>query len=359
MRLAIGLLWCCSLCTAAKVETGEINGAKFRIDIPENWNGGLVLYCHGYSTTAAKFDAVPKPGAPWAPFLNAGYAVAESGYAGIGWAVEEAMDDTQALRRYFIGKYGKPKEVFITGQSMGGFTTMALIEKYPSDFDGALSLCGPLASANAYKLRTAFDARVLFDYYFPGVLPSPAEVPAGFERSKETEAKVLGLLQAQPEAAETLRRYTHIRTDAEVANLEVFWTYQLMDLQQRAGGNPFDNRNVIYIDVPDNNTVNDGVKRYTAAPRAAEYMKTFYTPTGKLSRPFLAIHTTYDPLVSPWVPSTYASLTLDAGNPERFVLQYVKHDGHCKIELDEIARGFEQLRKWKDGGERPASGWNH
>jgi hypothetical protein len=29
---------------APRTETGEIDGAKFRIDIPENWNGGLVMY---------------------------------------------------------------------------------------------------------------------------------------------------------------------------------------------------------------------------------------------------------------------------------------------------------------------------
>jgi hypothetical protein len=242
---------------------------------------------------------------------------------------------------------------------MGGFTTMALIEKYPSDYDGALSLCGPLAGTMAYKLRSAFDMRVLFDFYFPGVLPSPDKVPFDFERSKELEAKVLSLLESKPDVAETLRRYGHIRSTAEVANLEVFWTYQLMDLEKRAGGNPFDNRNTIYIDVPDNNALNDGVKRYTADRKAVEYLKTFYVPTGQLTRPMLAIHTTYDPLVSPWVPSGYGILTENAGNPDKFVLQYVKHDGHCRIELDEIQRGFDQLRRWKSTGERPPSGWNH
>ena len=120
MRLAFacaGFALFCNLCFgAAKVELGEINGAKFRIDVPENWNGGLVLYCHGYATVPAKFDDAPKPNAPFAPFLAAGFAVAQSGYSAIGWAIQEAIDDTQALRRYFIARYGKPKEVFISGQ---------------------------------------------------------------------------------------------------------------------------------------------------------------------------------------------------------------------------------------------------
>ncbi len=360
MRLVLGFTLLAALCAAeSKVEIGEINGAKFRIDVPDNWNGGLVMYCHGYSTTPANFKPDAKPSASLEVFLSAGYAVAQSGYSGIGWAVQEAIDDTQALRRYFTARYGKPKETFITGQSMGAFTTMALIEKYPSDYDAALSLCGPLAPSIWYKLRTAFDTRVLYDYYFPGVLPSPVDIPANFERSKENEDKVMKTLEAKPEVAETLRHYTNIRTTQELANLLVFWTYQLMDMDKRSGGNPFDNRNTIYIGVPDNNTVNDGVKRYAADPRAAEYLRTYYTPTGHLTRPMLDIHTTYDPLVPPWIPNTYAYLTQNAGSQDLFVLQYVKHDGHCKIEPGEIGRAFQQLRNWKDHGERPSPGWNH
>jgi len=349
-----------ALCAAeSKVEIGEINGAKFRIDVPANWSGGLVMYCHGYSATPANFKEDSRPDPRWAVFLDAGYAVAQSGYSAIGWAVQEAIDDTQALRRYFVAKHGKPKETFVTGHSMGGFTTMAIIEKYPGDYDAALPLCGPLAPANWYKLRTAFDTRVLFDYYFPGLLPSPEKVPQDFVRSSETEGRVLDELESKPQHAETLRRYTSLRTNKELAGNLVFWTYQIMDLEKRGGGNPFDNRNTIYQGVPDNNAVNDGVARYAADPRSAEYLRTFYTPTGRLTRPMLAVHTTYDPLVPTWVPSTYAVLAQNAGSQDRFVLQYVKHDGHCQILQEEIGRAFQKLKRWKDGGEKPPSGLNH
>src|SRR5262245_6393555 len=32
-----------------KTETGDIAGAKFRIDVPANWNKGVVVMNHGYS----------------------------------------------------------------------------------------------------------------------------------------------------------------------------------------------------------------------------------------------------------------------------------------------------------------------
>jgi hypothetical protein len=200
---------------------------------------------------------------------------------------------------------------------------------------------------------------VLFDYYHPGVLPSPDRVPVDFGRTQENEALVMRILDSKPDVAEILLRYTNIRTKQELASQLVFWTYQLMDLQQRSGGNPFDNRNTIYTGMPDNNAVNDGVKRYTADRRAAEYLREFYVPTGRLSRPLLAVHTTYDPLVPPWIPNSYAVLAQDAGSQDLFVLQYVKHDGHCRITPEEIGRAFGQLKVWKDSGKRPPSGWNH
>ena len=54
-HLLVGLALLPCLCVAAvHTEIGEINGAKFRIDLPEKWNGGLVVYCHGYSDKPAK-----------------------------------------------------------------------------------------------------------------------------------------------------------------------------------------------------------------------------------------------------------------------------------------------------------------
>jgi hypothetical protein len=72
----------------------------------------------------------------------------------------------------------------------------------------------------------------------------------------------------------------------------------------------------------------------------------------------LAIHTTYDPLVPPWIPNAYSVLTETMGTRNLFVQQYVKHDGHCAINNTEVSRGFAELREWKNRGVRPAAGAN-
>ena len=164
---------------APRLEVGSINGAAFRIDVPDNWNGGLVVYCHGYAAEPVKFNE-KKLADVFQVFVDQGYALAQSGYATGGWAIQEAAVDTESLRRYFVGKYGAPKETFVTGHSMGGFLTMMLMETYPTTYDAGLPLCGPLAPTETFMSRGAFDSYVLFNYYFPGVLPEATKIPKDF-----------------------------------------------------------------------------------------------------------------------------------------------------------------------------------
>ncbi len=360
MKLIGALLVCATLCLAApkvepKTEIGEINGAKFRIDIPENWNGGLVMYCHGYSAVAGAFKEGKLPPV-FAVFTDQGYALAQSGYAAGGWAIQEGVADTEALRRYFTAKYGHPKETYITGHSMGGFLTMMLMERFPTSYDAGLALCGPLAPTTYFMERGAFDARVVFDYYFPGALPPPDKVPADYKNTAEAAKQLQAVIDAQPEKAAAILRYSGAHNSKDLAGTLTFITYMLLDLEQRGGGNPFENRNTIYESSDNYNALNDGVKRYTADPKAAEYIRTWYTPTGRLTHPMLAIHTSYDPLVPVRIPDRYPELVEQTGSNAMFVQQYVKHDGHCAILPNEIAAGFSELRAWKDNGVRPHAG---
>lgn len=353
--LVIALLSTCSL--HAKTEFGKLQGAEFRIDIPDNWNHGLVVYYHGYRTEnhGRIFDQTKPLDPALGPFTNNGYAVIQSGYSRGGMALEQAIPETEALRKYFIEHYGKPSETYVAGHSMGGDLTIMTIEQSPGPYVAALDLCGAVTDTLS-RIGRRFDLRVLFDYYFPDILPDPAKIPAGFEISGELEKKVFAALESNPQAAAALRQFIGVHNNQDLASLLLFATWVLKDLEQRAGGIPFDNRNTIYTGMTDDNAVNDHVKRYAANPGALSYVQRYYTPTGHLTRPVLAIHTTYDPLVSPSVPSAYAQLTRTAGSGDRFVVQYVEHEGHCNITPEEIDRGFAELRQWKDKGIAPAPG---
>jgi len=356
VRFLIALLATTAACCGqGKVDTGAINGAEYRIDVPANWNGTLIMYCHGYSPTASKM-AAGEPNALWKPLLEAGFAVAQSGYAAGGWAIQEAVNDTEALRRHFGKTHGQPKETYVMGHSMGGHLTMVMMETFPDVYDGGLALCGVLGGADDFMLKRVFNLRVVFDYYFPALLPDPSRAPADFQMTPAIGAEVVKVLDAKPEQSAAMRRWSGIKTNKELAQTAIFFTYILKDLQQRGGGNPFDNRSVIYDGSVDDNALNKGVKRYAADARAAMYLRKYTTPTGRIENPMLAIHTTYDPLVPPWIPNDYAVLAARAGREGLFVQQAVAHDGHCAISAAEISRGFESLRNWKHTGERPKGG---
>ncbi len=344
----------------AKTEFGKLNGAEYRIDVPANWNHGLVVYCHGYDPHpgGVGYDN-RKPLPPeLAVFVTAGYALVQSGYSAGGWAVEQAIADVEGLRKYFVEKYGAPKETYITGHSLGGLLTVYLIETYPESYHAGLDLCGVVASASN-ALTRAFDARVLFDYYFPGLLPNPAKIPKEFELTEQLSGVVFRRIEAKPQAAAAVRKLTGIHNNRDLTGTIILITHILKDVQQRAGGNPFDNRNTIYTGTPDDNALNDGVKRYAADKGALAYLQRYVTLTGHLAHPVLAIHTTYDPLVPPAIPNDYALLTREAGAGDLFVQQYVKHEGHCQITAEETQKGFQELRRWKDSHQAPHAGWLH
>jgi pimeloyl-ACP methyl ester carboxylesterase len=344
----------------AKTEFGKLQGAEYRIDVPANWNHGLVVYCHGYDPhpNGVGYDE-RKPLPPeLATFIKDGYAVIQSGYSAGGWAVEQAMSDVEALRKYFVQRYGAPKETYITGHSLGGLLTVAMIEKYPETYNAGLDMCGVVGNAISVLTR-GFDARVVFDYYFPGVLPNPAKVPKDFELTEQLSKTVFQKIQAKPQASAAVRRINGIHDDRDLTGTIVLVTHILKDVEQRAGGNPFDNRDTIYTGSKDDNALNDGVKRYAADPGAMAYLQRYITLTGHLTRPVLAIHTTYDPLVPPSIPNEYSLLTREAGAGDFFVQQYVKHDGHCHITPEETEKGFQELRHWKDAHQAPKAGWLH
>ncbi len=80
MKSYITLVFCAALCAGAanaatKTELGDLNGAKFRIDVPENWNGGLVIYCHGYNPAPVTYKEGKLPPV-FEVFTNQGYALA-------------------------------------------------------------------------------------------------------------------------------------------------------------------------------------------------------------------------------------------------------------------------------------------
>ena len=122
LLLALAGLRPAAALTFKTVDTFAIKGAQGLIIIPENWNGSLFIYAHGYSADARLLKPFPPDItaanigskvdflflAMLLPTLD-GYASATTTFRSVGWYVEDAIKDIENLRRHFVKKYGKPK----------------------------------------------------------------------------------------------------------------------------------------------------------------------------------------------------------------------------------------------------------
>ena len=114
----------------------------FRIEVPDAWNGRLVMWAHGYRGTGLELTV---DNHPLRTFLVAnGYAWAASSYSRNSYDPSQGAKDTHALTQLFNGRFGKPARTYITGASMGGHITGIVVEQYPRQYDGAMPVCGVL-----------------------------------------------------------------------------------------------------------------------------------------------------------------------------------------------------------------------
>ena len=344
-------------------EVGILAGASYRIDVPTDWNGSLVVYYHGYAEHGATFHLAEHLHPDLESLTERHYAVAQSAYSEGGWAVQQAYPETEALRHYFDHKYGHPRETYAVGGSMGGALVMITLELNPKPYVGGLDLCGAVGPTFV-SFDRRFAMRAAFDAYFPGVMGTLVPVPIDYDDTPAVRDRIANALKANPANATLIRSLMGLHTDANVVRDISYFTFVIADMQRRADGNPFDNRNWIYAGTnptasASDISLNEIVHRYTADKKSRDYLIHHYTPTGHLGRPMLAVHTVYDPLIPVSLLTLYNEMVEGEGVGDRLVQQYVPRDGHCSITPEEIGHAFDELVSWTHGGSRPLPGLLH
>src|ERR1043166_4860819 len=109
------------------VREGVHENAAYRYEVPARWNGGLVMFAHGYRGEGPGAGSVQSE--PLDLLLSErGDAWAATGYRSIGYRVEWFMEDVRALRERFIREVGQPRWTILHGQSLGGHVTIASLE---------------------------------------------------------------------------------------------------------------------------------------------------------------------------------------------------------------------------------------
>ena len=330
-----------------KFDQGTINGANYLICIPDNWNQELVMYAHGYETIGEEREPFEAEVNEFMEiFTSRGFAFAASAYKRQGLVIKEGIEDTEALRSYFEVKYGKPETCIITGHSMGGIITLATIERYPSEYDGAMPLCGWLAPVHTL-FKNILDMLVTYDYLFgdnTGEVVTGEPIEAEYFQEK---------LEKKPDMAALFGEHFGIRVD-DLPEMIAFNQYAFIETVGWMGGLPMGNTKTIYSGFGDlDEALNKKVLRYRSDPEAEQFAVQYHTPTGKIKDPVLAMHTTYDPIVPVYNYRYYEEATVINQSSDLYVQQYVVRDGHCYFSLEEIGDALDQLILWIREGKRP------
>ncbi|RUL62606.1 hypothetical protein EKH79_15125 [Dyella dinghuensis] len=327
--------------------TGVLQGALYRIDIPENWNGGLVMVMHGYQPVGGRITT-PMTAADATPvFLKQGYAVAQSQYASQGWAVADAIADTERLREYFVHTIAQPTRTYIYGFSLGGLEVAASIERYPHAYNGALITCGATLSTTEFVSRVVVTPLLAFDTLIPGVLPdlaapgSPPVVP------RDVFAKAL---QAHPVQAALLEKRLQETADTLPGELWLYY-FALREMEQRAGGLPLDNRQTVYHGFGDDNAFNRKVHRYAGSPAAIAYAQRNVTLTGQIDIPLVMQWNVFDPTIPGRFHDIYPEQVRAAGHGKLLTILAPVGQTHCNFTDAQTDEAFEALlRKTGVGG---------
>jgi pimeloyl-ACP methyl ester carboxylesterase len=254
-------------------------------------------------------------------------------------------------------KYGKPRRTYLVGFSLGGHVSLASLEKYGENYDGALSLCGVNAPATRI-FEDALTSLVAFDYFFPHAAGLPSGGISDPTSPAMDQGSVMGAvesaLKGNESAANILAAHTQV-SGPGLAGLISLHYLVLQEMQGRTGGMPVDNRATIYSNFGDDSAFNTGVHRYTGDSDAMQYLLRAGTLTGRIGKPLVLQYNNNDPTVPERYYLVYPALVSSAGGTIQPLVLAPVGDGHCDFSPEQIRDSFKMLTGWSSSGHRPAN----
>lgn len=341
----------------------QTSGAIYRICMPTppgnpTWNGDLIIFAHGYVSPTEPVG-IPEDQLTLS-LPNAvnvlGYAFATTSYSVNGLAVRQGVADLVDLVNIFSAAKGKPTHIYLVGASEGGLITTLAVEQHPDKFNGGLAMCGPYGDF-AVQINYFGDFRVVFDYFFPTLLPGeainiPASLQANWSSHYQTIIKPAIEDPAKAGLVDQLLKVTQVPYDVTMASPKsetiegLLWynVFSTNDGIQKLGGQPFDNQKRIYSGSNDDVQLNQGVKRFSADQAALTEIAAYYQTSGKLTVPLVTLHTTGDPIIPYWHVSGYQGKTILADNIALHEHFKIERYGHCTFTIFEVTAAFNRLQ---------------
>ncbi|GAA2070442.1 alpha/beta hydrolase [Streptomyces albiaxialis] len=386
--------------------TGEIDGAKYRVEVPEDWNGTLLQFSHGYYPAGWSPEKIALTNSEEAEkaLLDKGFALAASGYKGTyGYAVEDALTDQLALRDWFAEHVGRPGRTISTGQSMGGTVATLLGERYPERFDGVLAMCAE------YDGNGTWNTTLDMTYALRTLLVPEADQDIDLVRPRDAERSVKVLETAVDKALKSKRGRARLALAGSLGNVPGWYSAHearpektadrvraqakwlrnayiagtgplaRLDLERRAGGNPSTNAGVDYRRQVAGSAQKDLVRKAYAeagaagaglsadlaklnageriAPdaKAVDYMNRYTIACGTAPGPVVTLHNAQDGGAVSDQAGWYAGQVRRHGDPDNLRQMYVDRGSHCAFSAADEITALKTLLAKGDTGRWPST----
>jgi dienelactone hydrolase len=349
----------------AKAFFGQYDGGIYKIEIPDEWNGELALYAHGFvSNAGAQGSALRVGNSPIREHLiKSGYAWAASSYRCNGYVPGQGLLDTMALTDLFTKFNGgrAPQRVYLTGTSMGGHVTLLGMHEFPTTFAGGLAMCpaGP----------------ELFDFF--AATAGAAEVITGVQAHLETMqadvAKMNELLGKPPDYTEKGRQLASV--EIQISGGPRPFAMEGLAAGGRFAGNISpaalagsqtpSNRAVMTTQIKYSideslgltaDALNKSARRKALDAEIRNPMGPYdeLAPfDGKLERPTLTMHGTGDLFVPIFLEQSLKRAVVAAGKEPLLTQRVYRIAGHCGFSQAEMIKAFDDLTTWVHKGARP------
>jgi hypothetical protein len=375
------------------------DGGAYRIEVPPNWNGTLVMFAHGFRGTG-NVVWVDEPQLRQY-FVDHGFAWAASSYAINGYDPGDGVVDTHDLLAAFPSDTGMhAQQVIMSGLSMGGEITTAEIEAYKGQFAGAMPYCGVLAGNDLfnYYLGANVTAAALTGttINYPTTLAAGTAYAPAYQTTVQSELPTLGITPNPATGGQTFaNNFTKTGslwadTVEQLSGGDRPGFQSAIDYWDGFGFAPLTHIPFLFGLYPGTNGGTLGFANGSVAGNE----QTFYTfsdnPLAHLAQeiamnraalrvpvtatssadglspaelpiihgdpgiPVLSIHGIGDLFVPLSMDQHYDQMMVANGEGNLFVDRAIREVTHCGYTTNELSAGFAALMSWVNTGKRPA-----
>ncbi len=358
--------------------------AAYRIEVPDDWNGILVMYAHGFRGNGPEVVVSSPPSGLRAHLIANGYAWAASSYSANYYDVRAGVEDTNALALAFdlATGHATPTKYYIAGFSMGGHITGAAVERetlatslYRVEYAAALPMCGVMADNELltyfYGYTTAASELAGLPLQSFPVTDWDTRLPAIQEALWVDYAADRDDMTPQGEKLRYL--LMHLSGGSRPTFLEGFGIYQDFLFGSGAGDGTWDGilggvgvntAGIVYQLDEDPGLSSEEVSFNTQIfrvrgdysthnPLRPDGVRAIPIIEGRFDVPVISMHT-LESSVPFWMQQLYAERAAANGRDSWLVQRVIRSAFHCAFTSEEMISAFDALVAWEENGVVPA-----